>query len=72
MTAETESRPQYGPSVSKWNYLQNLARWAGIHWEPSNMHSTAENAIERAADLLEQLQALKKSRRRGPRMGPPR
>ena len=53
------TRPQPSPSVSRWQHLQELARWAGIHWEVSSMLITAENAIHVAADLKDEVERLR-------------
>jgi hypothetical protein len=52
-------RPVQRRSDSRMVHLQELARWAGIEWCVPSMHIIAENAINRAADLKEEIAQLR-------------
>lgn len=58
MTSKTASRPQPAPDISYNEYLERLARWAGIEWRRDSMHVTAENSIRKAAEHKEEIERL--------------
>lgn len=58
LTSKTESRPRPAPDISYNEYLERLARWAGIEWRRDSMHVTAENAIRKAAEHKEEIERL--------------
>lgn len=60
MTSKSVSqRPQKTSAHSHYNWLMDVARWCGIHWEISSMHTTAENAIMVAADQKDEIERLR-------------
>lgn len=55
----TEPRPVQTDTMSRFEWLQQTAKWAGVYWHPSSMHATADEAILKAAEYREQIERLR-------------